>query len=75
MIGMGEAPSWGWNQLMERILTVHPIEGSLAKLMLVIGFGYNRGLLIEGNGLSKGLRGIQWSHHRQAGDGFRGISG
>ena len=32
---------------MERILTVHPIEGSLAKLMLLIGFGYNEGLLIE----------------------------
>jgi hypothetical protein len=32
---------------MERILTVHPIEGSLAKLMLLIGFGYNQGLLIE----------------------------
>jgi hypothetical protein len=32
---------------MERILTVHPAEGSLAKLMLLIGFGYNQGLLIE----------------------------
>jgi hypothetical protein len=56
MIGMRDAPSWGWNQLMDRILTNHPAEGSLAKLMLSIGFGYNWGYLIEGNGLSKGLR-------------------
>jgi hypothetical protein len=56
MIGMRDAPSWGWNQLMDRILTNHPAEGSLAKLMLSIGFGYNRGYLIEGKGLSKGLR-------------------
>jgi len=40
MIGMRDAPSWGWNQLMERILTAGRQEGSLANLMLVIGFGY-----------------------------------
>jgi len=44
--------------LTERILTAGPVKGSLAKLMLVIGFGYKTGLLIEGIGLSKGLRGL-----------------
>jgi hypothetical protein len=75
MIGMRDAPSWGWNQLMDRILTNHPAEGSLAKLMLAIGFGYNRGLLIEGNRLSKGLRGAHGPHCRQAGNEAGSISG
>ncbi|AYG45661.1 hypothetical protein DV532_15710 [Pseudomonas sp. Leaf58] len=40
---------------MDRILTNHPAEGSLAKLMLLIGFGYNRGLLIEESVVGAGL--------------------
>ena len=45
--------------MTERILTAGPVKGSLAKLMLAIGFGYKAGLLIEGIGLSKGLRGVK----------------
>jgi hypothetical protein len=40
--------------LTERILTAGRQKGSLANLMLAIGFGYNQGLLIEEIALSGG---------------------
>ncbi|MHC6226096.1 hypothetical protein ACYU03_15215 [Pseudomonas sp. X10] len=44
---MSDAPS-GVEKLDGRILTNAADKGSLAKLMLVIGFGYNGWILIEG---------------------------